>query len=34
MAEAARGVIVLVEALLLAQGDDGFSQSLGLPLVP
>src|SRR5215210_7101321 len=33
MPEAGRGVVVLVEALLLAQGDDGFSQSLGLPLV-
>ncbi len=31
--ETGRGVIVLVEALLLAQRDDGISQSLGLFLV-
>src|SRR5215203_4262450 len=33
MTEAGRGVVVLVEALLLAQRDDGISQSLGLFLV-
>ena len=33
MPETGRGVVVLVEALLLAQRDDGIPQSLGLFLV-